>query len=161
MIFAGCDVGSLTGEAVILEGEKILSSEIIRVRPRPEQTAREVTEKALDKIGMSFDDIDYCVSTGTMEGKRYPLPRAASRRSLAMVGVPESASPNVRTIIDIGGQDCKVIKVDKYGYMVDFVMNDKCAAGTGRSSLRAWPRCSVWGSKTSPPYLWKRPIALH
>ena len=131
MIFAGCDVGSLTGEAVILEGEKILSSEIIRVRPRPEQTAREVTEKALDKIGMSFDDIDYCVSTGYGREK-IPFAQSSISEISCHGRGAQWANPDVRTIIDIGGQDCKVIKVDKYGYMVDFVMNDKCAAGTGR-----------------------------
>jgi len=131
MIFAGCDVGSLTGEAAILEDEKILSSEIIRVRPRPEQTAQEVTEKALKKIGMTFDDIDYCVSTGYGREK-IPFARSSISEISCHGRGAQWANPGVRTIIDIGGQDCKVIRVDKYGYMVDFVMNDKCAAGTGR-----------------------------
>jgi len=131
MIFAGCDVGSLTGEAVILEDDRIIASEIIRVRPRPEQTAREVMEKALEKIGKTIEAIDYCVSTGYGREK---IPFATS--SISEISChgrgAQWACPEVRTIIDIGGQDCKVIRVDKYGYMVDFVMNDKCAAGTGR-----------------------------
>jgi (R)-2-hydroxyacyl-CoA dehydratese activating ATPase len=131
MIFAGCDVGSLTGEAVILDDEKILCSEIIRVRPRPEQTATEVTEKALSKIGMSFNDIDYCVSTGYGREK-IPFAKSSISEISCHGRGAQWACPEVRTIIDIGGQDCKVIRVDKYGYMMDFVMNDKCAAGTGR-----------------------------
>ena len=131
MIFAGCDVGSLTGEAVILEDDKILSSEIIRVRPRPEQTALEVTTKALQKIGRTFEDIDYCVSTGYGREK-IPFARSSISEISCHGRGAQWACPEVRTIIDIGGQDCKVIRVDKFGYMVDFVMNDKCAAGTGR-----------------------------
>ncbi len=131
MIFAGCDVGSLTGEAVILEDDRILSSEIIRVRPRPEQTAREVTEKALGKIGKTLADIDYCVSTGYGREK-IPFARSSISEISCHGRGAQWACPEVRTIIDIGGQDCKVIRVDKYGYMMDFVMNDKCAAGTGR-----------------------------
>jgi predicted CoA-substrate-specific enzyme activase len=131
MIFAGCDVGSLTGEAVILEDDRIISSEIIRVRPRPEQTAREVMEKALDKIGKTFEDIDYCVSTGYGREK-IPFAKSSISEISCHGRGAQWACPEVRTIIDIGGQDCKVIRVDKYGYMVDFVMNDKCAAGTGR-----------------------------
>jgi (R)-2-hydroxyacyl-CoA dehydratese activating ATPase len=131
MIFAGCDVGSLTGEAVIMEDSSILSSSIIRVRTRPEQTALEVTTKALEKLNLTVKDISYCVSTGYGRDK---IPFAGSSISeISCHGKgAQWANPGVRTIIDIGGQDCKVIKVDKYGYMVDFVMNDKCAAGTGR-----------------------------
>ena len=64
MIFAGCDVGSLTGKAVLLQDSEIKAHEIMRVRPRPEQTAQEVMTKALDKAGLTFDDLTYCVSTG-------------------------------------------------------------------------------------------------
>lgn len=131
MIFAGCDVGSLTGEAVIMEDDRILSSEIIRVRPRPEQTALEVTTAALGKAGLKLEDIEYCVSTGYGREK-IPFAKSSISEISCHGKGAQWANPGVRTIIDIGGQDCKVVKVDKYGYMVDFVMNDKCAAGTGR-----------------------------
>lgn len=131
MIFAGCDVGSLTGEAVIMENQAILSSEIIRVRPRPEQTALEVTTKALHKAGLTVGDVDYCVSTGYGREK-IPFARSSISEISCHGRGAQWAAPGVRTIIDIGGQDCKVIRVDKFGYMADFVMNDKCAAGTGR-----------------------------
>jgi predicted CoA-substrate-specific enzyme activase len=131
MIVAGCDVGSLTGEAVILKDDTFLASEIIRVRPRPELTAQEVTSRALAKAGFDFKDLDYCVSTGY---GRQKIPFASS--SISEISChgrgAHWVNPEVHTVIDIGGQDCKVIRVDKMGYMVDFVMNDKCAAGTGR-----------------------------
>jgi predicted CoA-substrate-specific enzyme activase len=131
MIVAGCDVGSLTGEAVILKDDSILAHEIMRVRPRPELTAQEVTSRALAKAKLDFKDLDYCVSTGY---GRQKIPFANS--SISEISChgrgAHWVNPEVRTVIDIGGQDCKVIRVDKMGYMVDFVMNDKCAAGTGR-----------------------------
>jgi (R)-2-hydroxyacyl-CoA dehydratese activating ATPase len=131
MIYVGCDVGSLSGEAVIIEDDSIIKYEIIRVRPRPEQTALEVTKKALAEAKMSFDDIDYCVSTGYGREK-IPFAQSSISEISCHGRGAQWANPSVRTIIDIGGQDAKVIKVDKFGYMVDFVMNDKCAAGTGR-----------------------------
>ena len=131
MIYVGCDVGSLTGEAVIIKDDSIIRYEIIRVRPRPEQTALEVTKKALTEAKMSFDDIDYCVSTGYGREK-IPFAQSSISEISCHGRGAQWANPSVRTIIDIGGQDAKVIKVDKLGYMVDFVMNDKCAAGTGR-----------------------------
>jgi predicted CoA-substrate-specific enzyme activase len=131
MIVAGCDVGSLSGEAVIMVDDLIIASEIMRVRPRPEQTAHEVMAKALDRANLTVEDIDYCVSTGYGREK---IPFANSTISeISCHGKGAHwANCNVRTVIDIGGQDCKVIRVDRLGYMIDFAMNDKCAAGTGR-----------------------------
>ena len=131
MIYAGCDVGSLSGEAVIIKDDTILNYGIIRVRPRPEQTAFEVTQKVLNEAGLSFDDVDYCVSTGYGREK-IPFAQSSISEISCHGRGAKWANESIRTIIDIGGQDSKVIKVDKYGYMVDFVMNDKCAAGTGR-----------------------------
>jgi len=132
MIVAGCDVGSLTAEAVIIKDGKILASEIIRVRPRAEQSAKEVMDKALAKINLSYDDIEYTVSTGY---GRETIPFAdhnISEISCHGKGA-QWLIPSIRTVIDIGGQDCKAIRVDEFGVLEDFVMNDKCAAGTGRS----------------------------
>ena len=64
MLVAGCDVGSLTAEAVVMDNGSILGAEIIRVRPRAELSARDVMNKLLDRLGISFDDIVFCVSTG-------------------------------------------------------------------------------------------------
>ncbi len=131
MLYVGCDVGSLSGEAVLLEDDKIIAYEISRVRPRPWDTAQEVTERALSKAGLDFRDIDYCVSTGYGRD-RIPFAQSSISEISCHGRGAHYVNPDVRTIIDIGGQDCKVISVDKMGYMVDFVMNDKCAAGTGR-----------------------------
>lgn len=131
MIVAGCDVGSLTAEAVIMRDETIISSEIMKVRPRPEQSALEVMGRTLSKASLTFKDVAYCVSTGYGREKIPFANKNVSEISCHGRGAHWLA-PSVRTVIDVGGQDCKVIRVDETGKIVNFIMNDKCAAGTGR-----------------------------
>ncbi|MFH1137442.1 MAG: acyl-CoA dehydratase activase [Pseudomonadota bacterium] len=130
-IFAGCDVGSLTGEAVLFQNDQIIAHEIMRVRPRPVQTATEAMHWALTKAGLEMEDVACCVSTGYGRD-RIPFARWSVSEISCHGRGAHWVNPEIRTIIDIGGQDLKVIQVDKFGYMKDFVMNDKCAAGTGR-----------------------------
>jgi predicted CoA-substrate-specific enzyme activase len=132
MIVAGCDVGSLSAEAVILENGTILGSEIILVRPTAEQSAEDVMDKLLEELHLSHDDIAFTVATGY---GRENIPFAdgnVSEISCHAKGA-HFLVPGIRTVIDVGGQDCKAIRVDADGSVEDFVMNDKCAAGTGRS----------------------------
>ena len=132
MLVAGCDVGSLTAEAVVMEDGTILGAEITRVRPRAELSAREVMDKLLDRLGISLDDIVFCVSTGYGRETISFADDNLSEISCHGYGA-HWLVPSIRTVIDVGGQDCKAIRVDEEGLLVDFVMNDKCAAGTGRS----------------------------
>jgi predicted CoA-substrate-specific enzyme activase len=89
-------------------------------------------DKALKKVGLTYDDIDYTVSTGY---GRETIPFAD--HNISEISCHGKGAhwlvPSIRTVIDIGGQDCKAIRIDEHGSLVDFVMNDKCAAGTGRS----------------------------
>ena len=132
MLVAGCDVGSLTAEAVIMENGKILGSEIIRVRPKAEQSARDVMDLLLSKLNLDYDDLNYTIATGY---GRETIPFANGNISeISCHGRGANfLIPEIRTVIDVGGQDCKAIRVDGQGNLEDFVMNDKCAAGTGRS----------------------------
>jgi predicted CoA-substrate-specific enzyme activase len=131
MIVAGCDVGSLTGKAVILKDGEILSHAIVPTTPKPERTAKNAMDMALENGNMTLQEIGYIVGTGY---GRVKIPFANSEISeLSCHGKgAHSFVPSIRTIIDVGGQDCKVIKVSKDGKILDFAMNDKCAAGTGR-----------------------------
>ncbi|MBW1900160.1 MAG: CoA activase [Deltaproteobacteria bacterium] len=131
MIVAGCDVGSLTGKAVILNDEKILSTSIIPVEIRPEDTAMNAINQALSKTGLIMEDIQYVVGTGYGRTKIPFANDNVSEITCHGVGAYWQV-PSIRTIVDIGGQDCKVISLDSDGYVADFAMNDKCAAGTGR-----------------------------
>jgi len=132
MIVAGCDVGALTAKAVVIEDSGILGSEIIRSRPDAVLSATEVMDRLIRNLGLLYSDIDRCVSTGY--GRRM-VPFAQSNLSeVSCHGRGASwLMPSVRTIIDGGGQDCKVLSVDKEGLLEDFRMTGKCAAGTGRA----------------------------
>ena len=131
MIVAGCDVGSLTGKAVIMKDGKIVSSSIILRTIRPEETAKIVLDEALSKANMNADEIQYLVGTGYGRTK---IPFADTNVSeITCHGRGAHwLDTSIKTIIDIGGQDSKVISLDDEGYVADFQMNDKCAAGTGR-----------------------------
>ncbi len=143
MPFAGIDVGSLTAQAILIEdgrtpmlksiGVRLLSRSI-RVKPNPLDSARCVMGELLDEHNLSWGDITYCVSTGYGRDKIQEEGLAQANISeISCHGIGAHAlAPQVRTIVDIGGQDAKVIRMDAAGEMVNFVMNDKCAAGTGR-----------------------------
>jgi len=130
------DVGSLAGKAVILqwdEGskEKIVGSATVVSRVVPQKTARTVFGNALKEAGIEKGDVNYIVGTGY---GRIKIPFANTNVSeIACHGRGAHWCENsIRTIVDIGGQDSKVIRVDENGKLRDFGMNDKCAAGTGR-----------------------------
>ncbi len=132
MIVAGCDVGSLTAKAVVMKDSKLLGWELIRSRAQSVQSATQVMTLLLKKLGMSLDDIGYCVSTGY---GRVMVPFAAE--NVSEVSCHGRGAkwlvPTIRTIIDIGGQDTKAIRVDNDGFVKDFRMSTKCAAGAGRA----------------------------
>jgi len=160
-LFSGVDVGSLTAEAVIIGGEdEVRAAEIIRVRPRPEQSAREALDKALSAAGLEQGAIGLCFATGY---GRDAIPFAAKNISeISCHGRgAHHLMPRIRTVIDVGGQDCKVIRVDSDGFLEDFAMNDKCAAGTGRFLEMMARTLGVEVSEMGPLALKsRRPVAL-
>ena len=128
--FAGIDIGSTMTKVVILNPE-IIASIIGPTGPEQRRLANKVMEEALKKASLSFSKITYIVSTGY---GRINVPfsdRQFSEITCHARGIVH-LFPKARTIIDIGGQDVKGIKIDGSGKIVDFVMNDKCAAGSGR-----------------------------
>jgi predicted CoA-substrate-specific enzyme activase len=131
MIVAGCDVGSLTAKAVIMEEGKILSYEIIRAGTKPALSAQEVMDKTLQKAGISMEKIAWCVGTGYGR-KQIPFANGVESEIACHGRGAVWSDPSVRTIVDIGGQDAKAIKVDAGGNVIRYLYNDKCASGTGR-----------------------------
>lgn len=133
---AGIDVGSVTTKVVIvaLQDRKILAQAISSTRADPKLAANSVLEEALKKASLSRDEIAFIVSTGygrrAIDFSNKPITEITANA----VGAQFLGSPwgKIRTIIDLGGQDSKAIKLDEHGAISDFVMNDKCAAGTGR-----------------------------
>lgn len=131
MIVAGCDVGSLTSKAVILKDDKIIKSVIIKSKAKPGQSADEVMNQALAGAGLSMKDIAYCVGTGYGRDKISFVNEAITEIACHGKGA-QWLVPSARTVLDIGGQDCKAMRLDAQGGMVKFTANDKCASGTGR-----------------------------
>jgi len=131
MVVSGCDIGSLTGKAVILSDGEIISYSIVPASVRPERSAANAMNEALSRVSLRMDDIEYTIGTGYGRAKVPFANDNVSEITCHARGVARLL-PSVRTIIDIGGQDVKVISLDPDGNVEDFRMNDKCAAGTGR-----------------------------
>jgi len=128
--FAGIDIGSTMTKAVILDNG-IIASVIGRTGAEQRRLANNVMEEALKIAGIPFNAITYIVSTGYGRINVPFADKQVTEISCHAKGIV-SLFPDARTIIDIGGQDSKGIKIDKDGRPTDFVMNDKCAAGSGR-----------------------------
>jgi predicted CoA-substrate-specific enzyme activase len=127
--FAGVDIGSTMTKAVIMS-DSLLASVIGPTGPEHRKLANRVMEKALKKAKLPFEAITYVVATGYGRINVPFADRQITEISCHARGIAQLL-PEVRTVIDIGGQDSKGIKLEN-GRAVDFVMNDKCAAGTGR-----------------------------
>lgn len=132
--FCGCDVGSTYAKCVILDQEgKIVSSSIVRTKLDPEETAKLAIQEAIkdNKNISELNDFDYMIGTGYGRNKVPFADENVSEITCHAMGV-HVTDKSIRTIVDIGGQDVKSISVDTDGSVKSFVMNDKCAAGTGR-----------------------------
>ncbi|UCF90591.1 MAG: 2-hydroxyglutaryl-CoA dehydratase [Desulfobacterales bacterium] len=130
MFFAGLDIGSTITKVVIKNEKKICATVIKPTGAEHRRLAHKVMEDALSKAGVPFEDVDYIIATGYGRINVPFADRQVTEITCHMRGV-NWLFPAVKTIIDIGGQDSKGIKVEN-GKLVNFIMNDKCAAGTGR-----------------------------
>ena len=131
-LFAGVDIGSTTAKCVITdENDNMLVFEHIPTEYDTRYLRVKILKQAMDKLGVSEADIAYIVSTGY--GRKSFLRANANIPEIIAHGLGTyKLMPGTRTIIDIGGQDSKVISLDDLGNVERFEMNDKCAAGTGR-----------------------------
>ena len=132
--FGGCDARSTYTKCVILDEKgKIAADVTLRSRINAVLSAREALDQAVAKVPElnGADDLTYLVGTGYGRNKVPFADENISEISCHAMGV-HVADPSVKAIIDIGGQDVKGISVDQDGTVLNFAMNDKCAAGTGR-----------------------------
>ncbi|MCM8758848.1 MAG: acyl-CoA dehydratase activase [Candidatus Omnitrophica bacterium] len=129
---AGIDIGSVMTKCVIVEGNRVIAKTISRSGPMPEKIAENILQQALKNAGIEFSQLEKIVSTGygrhifSLNHKTVTEVSAAAKASFYLSGEKPCL------VIDVGGQDTKTIEVDRRGEVVDFLMNDKCAAGTGR-----------------------------
>jgi predicted CoA-substrate-specific enzyme activase len=132
MLAAGIDIGSITTEALLLDKDKgILGYTIMQTGADSRKTAEMALEKVLAYPAKTASDVSYIIATGCGRKRASFAQQAVTEITCIAKGV-NYLFPGARTIIDIGGQDTKAIRVDEKGRVVEFEMNDKCAAGTGR-----------------------------
>ena len=129
MYSIGVDSGSVATKGVLFDGEKIVKKIIVPTGWSPMTTANEVYEKL--KEGIPEEEIKKVVGTGYGRGVMDFADKKVTEITCHSKGI-HFINNDVRTILDIGGQDSKVINLDADGNVVNFLMNDKCAAGTGR-----------------------------
>jgi predicted CoA-substrate-specific enzyme activase len=131
LYFAGVDIGSTMTKVVLMDkAGNLLSFVKGPTGAEHRQLANEVMRQALEQASLQIDDISYIVATGYGRLNVPFADRQITELSCHARGV-SSLFPNARTAIDIGGQDAKCMRIDN-ARLVSFVMNDKCAAGTGR-----------------------------
>ena len=132
LITGGVDVGSVSSQAVIMVDGELYAFSSMRTGSDSPESARKALDWALEDTGLTLDNIGFVVGTGY---GRVNVPfsnKAITEIACHARGANFMYGPSVRTVLDMGGQDCKVIRCDERGKVSAFVMNDKCAAGTGR-----------------------------
>ncbi len=130
--FAGIDVGSLTAKAVVVdENNRILGYHVMPIGQDSFAAGMSAYQQVLNKAGLKREDVLSIVSTGYSRKRFTEATMQKTEISCHAKGV-SVIFPGVTTLIDVGGQDSKAMKLGKNGKVLDFAMNDKCAAGTGR-----------------------------
>jgi predicted CoA-substrate-specific enzyme activase len=131
LITLGVDIGSGFSKAVVCADGTILGHAVMPSGGSYRETARQVAAEALKKADLAFDDISYGVATGYGASTMDLCDQTATDISCQARGT-HSLFPQVRTVIDIGAQFSKVIKVDDEGRVTHFILNEKCAGGSGK-----------------------------
>lgn len=131
MPVAGVDIGSLTAKAVVLEDGRIIGTSLVMTGHNSRQAGRNALDLVLKDTGLSESDLEKVIATGY---GRLAADFASEQVTEITCHARGAASvhPDAHTVIDLGGQDSKAIAVGENGKVLDFVMNEKCAAGTGR-----------------------------
>ena len=131
MYAAGIDIGSTSGEVLILDGDNVLAWSIVDTGYNSRRAAEQALDEALGQLDLSRDQLDPIVATGYGRIAVEFADEQVTEISCYARGI-HHLYPEVQTVIDIGGQDSKVVAIGPGGRPLDFAMNDKCAAGTGR-----------------------------
>ena len=132
LITAGVDVGSVGSKAAIMIDGEIYSWAVTRTGSNSPDSAIKVMGMVLDGTGLKHDDIKFTVGTGYGRVNVPMAQKAITEIACHAKGANYIWGQSVRTILDVGGQDIKAIRCDETGRVTSFLMNDKCAAGTGR-----------------------------
>jgi predicted CoA-substrate-specific enzyme activase len=132
VITAGVDIGAISSKAAILSDGKLAAYSILANVADSQASGERALEKALAAAGIDKNTLQKIVSTGYGRANAPYADDTATEVACHARGAFNMYGPTVRTVLDIGGQDTKAIMVDQYGNAISFLMNDKCACGTGR-----------------------------
>jgi bzd-type benzoyl-CoA reductase Q subunit len=132
IISAGVDVGSVSTQSVVMVDGKIFCYANMRTGSDSPDSANNSMNWALNGTDLPLDKIEYAVGTGYGRVNVPFAKRALTEIACHARGANFMYGPSIRTVLDMGGQDCKAIRCDHRGKVTAFLMNDKCAAGTGR-----------------------------
>ena len=132
VVTAGIDVGSVSSQAVVLVDGELFAFSSMRTGADSPMSATRALARALEGTGMEVDDLHFVVGTGYGRVNVPMANKTITEITCHARGGNYVYGPSVRTILDMGGQDCKAIRCDHRGKVKAFLMNDKCAAGTGR-----------------------------
>jgi len=132
VITAGVDVGSVSSKVAIMTDGELYAYSLMRTGSDSSESARNATNWAMENTGLTLDKIHYAVGTGYGRVNVPFAKKAITEIACHARGANFIWGQTVKTVLDMGGQDCKAIKCDEKGKVTAFLMNDKCAAGTGR-----------------------------
>jgi bzd-type benzoyl-CoA reductase Q subunit len=132
IVTVGIDVGSVSSQAVVMTDGQLYAYSNMRTGSDSPESARNALNFGLEGTNMPESRIDYCIGTGYGRVNVPMADRSITEIACHARGAHFIYGPEVRTVLDVGGQDCKAIRCDEKGKVVNFLMNDKCAAGTGR-----------------------------
>lgn len=131
-ITSGIDVGSVSSQAVVVADGQIYCYGNMRTGSNSPDSARNALRHALEGTGLTEDRIEYCIGTGYGRVNVPMADRTITEIACHARGANLIYGNDLRTVLDVGGQDCKAIRCNEKGKVTNFLMNDKCAAGTGR-----------------------------
>jgi len=131
-VTVGIDVGSVSSQSCIMADGQVFAYGNMRTGSDSPNSARNALKFALETTDMPEDRMDYCIGTGYGRVNVPFADRAITEIACHARGANFIYGPEVRTVLDVGGQDIKAIQCDEKGKVTNFLMNDKCAAGTGR-----------------------------
>ncbi len=132
IITAGVDVGSVGSKAAVMLDGEVFSWGVMRTGSNSPDSAKKVLDWAMEGTGLRVDDLKYIVGTGYGRVNVPMANKAITEIACHAKGANYIWGSSVRTVLDVGGQDIKAIRCDETGRVTSFLMNDKCAAGTGR-----------------------------
>ena len=132
IVTCGIDVGSVSSQAVLMVDGELYGFNSMRTGNNSPDSATNALQGVMDKCGMKLEDIHYVIGTGYGRVNVPFAHKAITEIACHARGANYMGGNGVRTILDMGGQDCKAIHCDEKGKVTNFLMNDKCAAGTGR-----------------------------